>query len=384
MPSSAYSTTIIRAESAPASELVAIAGRQTNPRIIAASAIVFEDPKSKEVARQIDCLAPSDANILLVGETGTGKEVAARRLHELSRRKDQPFVAVNCASLCESLAESELFGHERGAFTGAHATTAGWFEIAKNGTLFLDEIGELSLNLQSKLLRVLQQREVVRVGARRAIPIDVRLITATNVNLEKAMAAGKFREDLFYRIKVASISLPPLRERALDIEPLAQHFLKLYEDRLGLKGVEFAAETIRKLTSYPWPGNIRELENVIHYALLVSRDRVIAPGDLHLPEFTSDSAATGEAQPYSIQNAITAAIDDEQPNLFEIVTRALIGIAFEKSGENQVKAAAMLGISRNTLRSHLAKIGVVKRRSARRPLLDEMGEQRRHPERLLR
>ena len=219
----------------------------------------------------------------------------------MSRRKDQPFVAVNCASLCESLAESEFFGHERGAFTGAHASTAGWFEIAKNGTLFLDEIGELSLNLQSKLLRVLQQREVIRVGARKAIPIDVRLIIATNVNLEKAMAAGKFREDLYYRIKVASIALPPLRERIRDIEPLARHFLKIYAEKLGVGRVEFAEATVKTLNAYPWPGNIRELENVIHYALLVSKGRALTPDDLNLPAFSSEGAGAANKQPSSFK-----------------------------------------------------------------------------------
>jgi transcriptional regulator with PAS, ATPase and Fis domain len=351
-------------ETAPSGELVAMAGSQTNPRIIAASAIVFEDPKSREVARQIECLAPSDANILIVGETGTGKELAARRLHDLSRRNSQPFVAVNCASLCESLAESELFGHQRGAFTGAHMTTAGWFEIAKNGTLFLDEIGELSLNLQSKLLRVLQQREVVRVGSRQPIPIDVRLITATNVDLDKAMAAGKFREDLFYRIKVASIALPPLRDRISDIEPLARHFLKTYTEKLGMGRVELAEATARKLESYPWPGNIRELENVIHYALLVSKERLLTPDDLNLPAFTAEKSATAAARPQSMETAIAAAIDELRPNIFDDVTKSLITIAYEKSQGNQVRAASLLGISRNTLRSHLAKIGVLKGRSA--------------------
>jgi len=231
--------------------LLTIPGRETNPRIIAASALVFEDPRSQAVAEQIRRLAPSEANVLIVGETGTGKELAARRLHALSRRREGAFVAVNCAAIADTLAESELFGHERGAFTGAQTTTAGWFEAAHGGTLFLDEIGELSPPLQGKLLRVLQEREVVRVGSRRAIPVDLRLITATNVDLERAMAAGRFREDLYYRIKVATISLPSLRDRPGDVAPLAEHFLETYRQRLGLSEARFAPEAMSLIQRYP-------------------------------------------------------------------------------------------------------------------------------------
>ena len=249
--------------------LLTVPGYQTHPRIVAASALMFEDPRSKETAEQIRRLAPSDANILIIGETGTGKELVARHIHSLSRRRANPFVAVNCAALSETLAESELFGHERGAFTGANATTAGWFETAQGGTLFLDEIGELSLQVQVKLLRVLQEREWFASDRGRPIPIDVRLLAATNVNLDRAMAAGRFREDLYYRIKVAVVSLPPLRERPGDIVPLAHHFLKLYRERLGLSAAAFAPEAMDLIKRYPWPGNVRELENVIHHALLV-------------------------------------------------------------------------------------------------------------------
>src|SRR3954470_9997570 len=193
------------------------------PLSVRAKALVFEDPLSRALLARIERIAPSDAPVLVTGETGTGKELVARQGHALSNRAARPFVAVNAGAFSASLAESELFGHEKGAFTGAQSAKAGWFEAASGGTLFLDEIGDLPLPLQVKLLRVLQEREVVRLGSRQAIPIDVRLIAATNVDLEEAVAAGHFREDLFYRLNVATILLPPLRERPGDILPLAAY-----------------------------------------------------------------------------------------------------------------------------------------------------------------
>ena len=195
---------------------------------VRAKAIVFEDPRSRAVLSRIEQVAPSEATILLTGETGTGKEIVARQIHDLSRRARGPFIAINCGAFSENLVESELFGHQRGAFTGALESKAGWFEAASGGTLFLDEVGDLPLSLQVKLLRVLQEGEVVRLGSRQAIPVDVRLIAATNVDLQEAMAAGHFREDLFYRLNVVALSLPPLRERPGDIEPLARYFVELY------------------------------------------------------------------------------------------------------------------------------------------------------------
>ncbi|MEQ1784698.1 MAG: sigma 54-interacting transcriptional regulator, partial [Hyphomonadaceae bacterium] len=212
---------------------------------IRASCLVFEDPASRALLERVRRIAPSDATALIIGETGTGKELIARHIHELSDRRSGPFVAFNCAAVNESLLESELFGHERGAFTGAVTAKAGWFETAQGGSLFLDEIGDLSLALQAKLLRVIQEREVVRVGSRQPIAIDVRLIAATNVNLEEAVAAGRFRDDLYYRLNVATIELPPLRARPGDILPLAHHFLNTYGSRLGFDDVELASETGR-------------------------------------------------------------------------------------------------------------------------------------------
>ncbi len=206
--------------------------RATAPTI-RATAMVFEDPASLAIRNELDRLAPSDASVVIIGETGTGKELAARYLHDHSRRRGGPFVAVNCGALVDNLVEAELFGYERGAFTGALKTQVGWFEAANGGTLLLDEIGDLPPPLQVKLLRVLQEREVVRLGARSPIAVDVRVVAATNVDLEAAVAAGQFRQDLFFRLNVATVTLPPLRHRPGDIPFLADHFLELYRDRMG-------------------------------------------------------------------------------------------------------------------------------------------------------
>jgi sigma-54-specific transcriptional regulator len=262
---------------------------------VRAKALVFEDPLSCELLERIRQIAPSDATALVVGETGTGKEIVARHLHELSPRRSRPFVAVNCGALSETLVESELFGHERGAFTGAVASKRGWFESAEGGTLFLDEIGDLPASTQVKLLRVLQEREVVRVGARVPIPIDVRLVAATNVDLDKAVRAGKFREDLYYRLNVAVLTLPALRDRPGDVLPLARYFMGVYRQRLGVGDVILDPQSEARLLAHPWHGNIRELENAIHHALLVCRNGRVNVDDLrlawtpHLPTPGADS-----------------------------------------------------------------------------------------------
>src|SRR3984885_3036142 len=243
--------------------------------------LVFADPVSSELLSLLERVAPSDAPVLIQGETGTGKELIARNIHLLSGCTG-PFLAVNCGAITESLAESELFGHEAGAFTGAVTRREGWFEAANGGTLFLDEIGDLPLRLQVKLLRVLQEQEVVRIGARRVIPVNVRLVTATNVDLNAAVSAGHFRLDLFYRLNIVQMRLPALRERPGDIVPLASHFLNEYSRRLKLPLPYLGEEAIEALQRHPWVGNIRELENVIHYALLVASDQEIRPEHLKL------------------------------------------------------------------------------------------------------
>src|SRR5580658_471500 len=275
-----------------------------------ASALVFEDDKSRALLERIRLIGPSNANVLVTGETGTGKELIARHVHKLSPRADGPFVAVNCGAFSESLVESELFGHERGSFTGATVARAGWFEAARGGTLFLDEIGDLPFAMQVKLLRVLQERQVVRLGSRSPVAIDVRVVAATNVNLEDAVAAGRFREDLYYRLQVATLHIPPLRERPGDILPLAQHFLGVYGERLGLKNPTLSAEAVDVLVcGHSWPGNTRELENVIHHALLVCRENVVRPEDLRLSPLGLRIATGGPARPFeALRHALLAVL----------------------------------------------------------------------------
>ena len=334
-----------------------------------ASAVVCCDPGSQRLMRQIERLAPSDASILIVGESGTGKELMARSLHAHSGRKG-PFVAVNCGALSSTLAEAELFGHEAGSFTGATGTRAGWFETANGGTLLLDEIADLSLDLQVKILRVLQEREVVRVGSRKAIPIDVRLIAATNVDLSEAVAAGRFRLDLYYRLNVASIPVAPLRDRPGDILPLVQHFLDAYGQRLRVTQPSLDADAQKALLAHAWPGNIRELENVIHFALLVSPDGTIRTEHLR---FTAPPAAAPIAQPASasVHTAGTDASLDpllapldrlfQSPpsQLFPRVEELIVRRAYAHCRGNQVQAARLLGVSRNVLRTQLKRFGLI-------------------------
>ncbi|HEY0285560.1 MAG TPA: sigma-54 dependent transcriptional regulator [Pseudomonas sp.] len=332
---------------------------------VRATVLVFKDPRSLELLNRIERLAPSDANALIMGETGTGKELVARHIHSLSHRRDEPFVAVNCGAFAESLVESELFGHEKGAFTGATSSKAGWFEAAKGGTLFLDEIGDLPLNMQVKLLRVLQEREVVRLGSRTPIPINVRLVAATNVNLADAVVAGNFREDLFYRLHVATIRLPALRERPGDILPLAEFFLEEHCQRLGYTRATLSPECERKLLDHSWPGNIRELENSIHHALLVCRNQRVHPEDLHLVDMrnhglrTNNTPAfvtTGQA-PASLEEALAKLFEQNLPNLYEHIEETVFRAAYRFCHGNQLQTGRILGISRNIVRARLEKIG---------------------------
>lgn len=271
---------------------------------IRASALIFADPESLKLLNLIERVAPSDATVLIKGETGTGKELVARHLHALSPRHNGPFAAINCGAFSETLVESELFGYERGAFTGAVGSKAGWFETANGGTLFLDEIGDLPMSTQVKLLRVLQEREIVRVGSRHPVPIDVRLIAATNVDLKEAVRVGHFRKDLFYRINVVPLQLAPLRERTGDILPLIRHFISIYAKRLHMKEPELLPETLRQLGDYPWPGNIRELENLIHRALLVCDGGVLRPANLSLPVVHESAISTPLHGPGAAQTDI--------------------------------------------------------------------------------
>ncbi|WP_118185054.1 sigma-54 interaction domain-containing protein [Paraburkholderia phosphatilytica] len=350
---------------AEAPPLITLPDARSRVASIRATAQVFADPHSLELLERIRLVAPSDANVLIVGETGTGKELVARHVHQLSRRRDAPFVAVNCGALPESLAESELFGHERGAFTGAVNARPGWFEAANGGTLFLDEIGDLPLSMQVKLLRVLQEREIVRLGARAGIPIDVRVVAATNVHLHDAVSAGHFREDLYYRLNVVHLAVRPLRERPGDILPLARHFVETYGRRLarGATGIDDAAQ--RKLREHAWPGNIRELENAIHHALLVCRGDVVREADLYLSSFDTqrvrnlrdvrDESGTAPTSQHAFEQALHALFDDGDERLFERIEETVMLAAFDYCHRNQVQAARLLGISRNVLRARLIR-----------------------------
>ncbi|WP_099063981.1 sigma-54-dependent Fis family transcriptional regulator [Serratia sp. BW106] len=317
------------------------------------------DPASIAFQSVLDRLAPTDATVLIVGETGTGKEGVARYLHHHSSRRDGPFLAVNCGALTESLAESELFGHEKGAFTGATDRHQGWFEAAAGGTLLLDEIGELSLSLQVKLLRVLQEREVTRVGSHRPVKVDVRVVAATHVDLATAIRERRFREDLYYRLNVAAVALPPLRQRREDIPLLADHFLTLYARRLGRPQLRLSEQALAALMDYPWPGNIRELENTLHNAVLLSREPLISPQQLRL------NAENVSALPYgddSLDVFLRQQLESNDGPLYQRVIDSLVRNAFELSQGNQLQTASLLGISRNTLRTHLGHLGLIKAR----------------------
>ena len=327
---------------------------------IRATAQVFEDPRSVAILERIRLVAPSEANVLIIGETGTGKELIARHVHALSKRQKRPFVAVNCGAFSETLVESELFGHEKGAFTGAFSSKTGWFEAANGGTLFLDEIGDLPLPVQVKLLRVLQEREVVRLGSHKNIPIDVRVVAATNVHLQDAVAAGHFREDLFYRLHVATLTLPTLRERPGDILPLARHFMDEYRGRLGYGPVALDSGAEHKLLQHNWPGNIRELENVIHHALLICPLDTLSAEFLHLSDLglqrgLADSHRTAATPQQALVEALHRLFEAGEEALFDQIEETVIREAFAFCQRNQVQTARLLGLSRNILRSRLIR-----------------------------
>ena len=339
--------------------LIAFPEAESSTLSIRAKALVFNDPRSAHLLEHVERIARSTANALIVGETGTGKELVARHIHACSGREG-PFVAVNCGAFSEQLIEAELFGHEAGAYTGALQARPGWFEAACGGTLFLDEIGDLPLAMQVKLLRVLQERKVIRLGSRTAIPVDVRLVAATNVELEEAIIAGNFRADLFYRLNVATIELPALRERRGDILPLAEYFAERFRRKMQLPSVELSDEAVQALVDYDWPGNIRELENVIHFALIVCRNGRVARDDLKLRSAGFVRCATahhelGGDDKAVLARALNRLLDRGEDNLFAEVEQTLVALALARCEGNQVHTARTLGITRNSLRTLLAR-----------------------------
>jgi len=290
-------------------------------------------------------VANSNATVLLLGETGTGKELISRHIHGNSSRREKPFIAINCAALPETLLESELFGHEKGAFTGAASQKLGRFELANGGTLFLDEIGEISQSTQIKLLRVLQEREFVRVGGTKTVACDVRIIAATNRDLGKEIKAGRFREDLYYRLNVFPIETPPLRQRRDDIPLLVDHFVELSARQLNVSAPRPSDAALALLTSYNWPGNIRELQNVVERAVLLSDGKSIEPAQLPREIVGED---------------LTATVESKTDSTLQGYEKALVVRALKENGWNQTRAAKSLGISRDNLRYRIKKYEIEK------------------------
>ncbi|MBM4332940.1 MAG: sigma-54-dependent Fis family transcriptional regulator [Deltaproteobacteria bacterium] len=310
------------------------------------SKIIGKSRKMQELFDTLSLVAPTDATVLLLGESGTGKELVANSIHHNSQRGNQPFIKISCAALPETLLESELFGHEKGSFTGAIARREGRFQLAHRGTIFLDEIGEMSPTTQTKLLRVLQEKEFEPLGSPRTVKVDVRVVAATNKDLTREVKEGRFREDLFYRLNVVPISLPPLRERKEDIPALAAHFFRLYRDKnqKGLKDISGKAMDL--LMRYDWPGNIRELENCIERAVIMARGEVIAPADL--PSHIQALFVGRETQEFNLPSGIS----------LEQVEKALILKTLDDAGGNRSRAAEILGINRRTLQNKLKEYGM--------------------------
>jgi DNA-binding NtrC family response regulator len=305
-------------------------------------------PAMQQVFDMASSVAASNANVLITGESGTGKELVARSIHSNSARHEKPFIVLNCAALPENLLESELFGHEKGSFTGAIASKKGRFELADTGTLFIDEVGEMSPAAQLKLLRVLQEQEFERVGGSRTIRCDVRLVAATNRNLEDAVRDGIFREDLYYRLNVVNIHMPRLRERREDIETLARHFMAKYAADTGKKIDDISPRALSCLLAYEWPGNVRELQNVIERAVVLVKGQILTP--LDFPQTLQDDSN------------ICVTVPGQDGNLTEIIEdfeRQLIIQTLRRHAESQTKAADVLGIKRTTLRYKMQKYGLL-------------------------
>jgi len=334
--------------------------------------LLGSSPVMQELFRHIGLLTTNDLTVLLQGETGVGKERVGRAIHYNSPRRDHPFVAVNCAAVPEGLLESELFGHERGAFTGADQIQVGKFEAAGAGTMLLDEVGDLPLGLQAKLLRVLQEREFFRVGSSRPLPLRARVIAASNRDLAEAVRAGEFRKDLYYRLHVASIIIPPLRERPEDIPELVAHFLHEAGHRVSVPPPTLAAEALEKLVAYPWPGNVRELENLVHRTCAFARHPVLSWEDVAPHLEASQALSRPERDPaedwqhHLRQQVRQHAADEgdgaEARGLFRrVITateRTLLEEALARTDGNQVQAARLLGMQRSSFRKKLAQHGL--------------------------
>lgn len=357
----ADSAAAVRAIKAGAKEYIPL---PPEPELIAAvlaavteesAAIVFKDPAMGDTLRLADRIAASDASILITGESGTGKELMARYIHAKSKRAQAPIICVNCAAIPDNLLESELFGHEKGAFTGAVARRIGKFEEANGGTLFLDELGEMDMRLQAKLLRAIQERVIDRVGGTQPIKIDIRILASTNRELEGEVRAGRFREDLYFRLNVVTVRLPPLRARPLDIDVLAEHFMRKYAEANGTDARAVSPEAMAMLRGHTWRGNVRELENTMHRAVLLAKSPTIGPEAIVLQGATRAEDRPGASAPMAASNAgeaggargglVGRTVDDVERELILDTLNHCLG--------NRTHAANILGISIRTLRNKL-------------------------------
>jgi nitrogen regulation protein NR(I) len=330
------------------------------PDTTAADAIIGASKPMQEVYKAIGRVAPTDATVLIRGESGTGKELVARALYQHSLRNDKPFLVINCVAIPETLLESELFGYEKGAFTGAVNRRVGKFEQAHGGTVFLDEIGDMPFSIQAKILRLLQEKSIERLGGREPIPVDVRILAATNRDLEAALAAGRFREDLYYRLKVVTLWLPPLRSRTGDIPLLAEYFLARFAKEMDLDNPGMTAETKALLSNYPWPGNVRELANAMQKALIFSRGYPIHPEDISramggesLSKATGDNHTQELIRQWIRQGLLSGTADSMFEVFMDRFASLVISEALDLTGGNRSRAAKLLGISRPTLLSKI-------------------------------
>ena len=333
--------------------------------------IIGQSQPMQRLYKMLGKIAPSDVTILIYGESGTGKELIARAIHFNSSRLGKPFIALNCAAIPRELLESELFGHEKGAFTGAAERKIGKFEQAKDGTLFLDEIGDMPLELQAKMLRVLQEKEITRTGGSATIQVNTRIVAATNQELKEKVQKKEFREDLYYRLNVVPLDLPPLRDRREDIPALTDYFLTRAGDEYGTAASGITKEAMELLCNYEWPGNIRELENIIQRAALLSPDALLNAADF--PSLIMGHANSGNGASLEglinqkLQSSLSQIDLQDMNNLYEMVLhqmeRPLINIVLAKTRGNQVKAAEVLGINRNTLRKKIQTLNITAKRS---------------------
>jgi len=330
--------------------------------------IVGSSPKMQEVYKRIGQVAPSDVTVLLRGESGTGKELIARAIYHHSTRSSQPFLPINCAAIPDTLLESELFGHEKGAFTGATSRRIGKLEQCHKGTIFLDEIGDMSLSTQAKLLRVLQEKSFERLGGMETIRVDVRFITATNKNLEELIANGQFREDLYYRLNVVSILLPPLRERREDIPELVSYFLKGFNKELKKEIVGITPSALEKMVSFEWPGNVRQLENVLKRAMVLCQGEWITEDHLLFERVGERQEIEEDHAKKSIEELLDLIFDElskgspakENLDMISAIEKELIIRALKKTGGNQAQAAQLIGINRSTLRGKMERYNIKK------------------------